>query len=72
LRVKASGDVTWLVTVPSGQGAVRRAALGEGEPDGAGWLSDSAANEPLVLRRRGDPDFRRRLAGAAGRRNDLG
>lgn len=49
LRVKASGDVTWLVTAPSGQDAVRHAAFGEGEPDGAGWLSDSAANEPLVL-----------------------
>lgn len=49
LRVKARGDVTWLVTAPSGQDAVRHAALGEGEPDGAGWLSDSVADEQLVL-----------------------
>jgi hypothetical protein len=49
LRVKASGNVTWLVTAPSGQDAVRHAGLGEGEPDGTGWLSDSAADEPLVL-----------------------
>jgi hypothetical protein len=49
LRVKARGDVTWLVTAPSGQDAARHAALGEGEPGDAGWLSDNAANEPLVL-----------------------
>ena len=49
LRVEASGDISWLVSAPSGIDAARHADLANGDVESTPWLSSVAYNEPIEL-----------------------
>jgi len=53
LVVHAVGDVTWLVTAPSGFDSDRYQSLSDAEPGEGGFLSDVEPNVPLQLFLRG-------------------